>query len=302
MGYAEVAIGAASASLSPSFGQPTGSGNLLLCWLAANSDSATPPFTTSSDGWNIPEELQFGTAFAWSGLAWKAGSSAGETPPAFGPSGTSAPFSMLGEFSGAPASSPVDQVGNGGGGGGADQVATCSAPDTQGGDLLAGVAYWNGGASAPTITTTLTDSDGNPVTANSASNSGSSGILYDFTWGIAGPAAGPGGDELAATLSAFSGGCCGIVSFSPASGGTDITAALALALAPLKASLAGAETIAARFAVPLAPAKMALSAAETGSDITASLALALAPLKTALSNRPAGGGAPYPYHHRGSHR
>jgi hypothetical protein len=208
-------LGAVSATLSPSFGQATAAGHLLVAWLASNDSGATDPWSTSSPGWTIAGG--FGGAFEWTGIAYKGNCAAGETAPSFASSGTpSSTVSMLGEFSGGATSSPLDQTGNGGEGGGSDQAVSCSAPDGQGGDLIVTVTFWNGGATTPTITTTMADTNGSAVTAHVVNNSGGANPYYDFAWGIAGATLGASGDSLAATLSGFSNGGCGIASFKPA--------------------------------------------------------------------------------------
>lgn len=216
MSYALVKLGSVAASLSPAFGQSTAAADLLVCWLGSNSGSATNPFTVSSGtGWTVDG---FGGAFEWAGIAYKPDCGAGETAPVFADGGASSHFTMLGEFSGGALASVLDQAGNGGEGGGSDQVAQASAPDSAAGDLIIGAVFWNGGATTPTISTTLTDSSGATVTPNVVNNAGGVNPFYDFAWGIAGATLGASGDELTATLSGFSNGGCGIASFKAASG------------------------------------------------------------------------------------
>src|SRR5581483_11696678 len=220
MAYALVSAGAVSPTLNPSFGAATTAGNLLIAWLFCNSSSATAPFTIlSGAGWQCPPALQFGTAFVWAGIAYKADCGTGETAPQFGPAGVSSAFTKLGEFSGGSAASPADQNGNGGSSGGGTQAAACSAPDTQAGDLIIYAAGWNGGTASLTITPSMADGAGNSITPGADTNSGTgTGVYYSFLWGVA-AAAGAGGDTATSVLSGLENGACGIASFSPAGGG-----------------------------------------------------------------------------------
>lgn len=218
MTYALVgSLGTPSTSLSPSFGQATSAGSLLVAWLGCNSSSGTNPFSTSSTGWTVLSA--FGGAFDWAGIAYKPNSASGETAPVFTAGGPSAPISMLGEFSGGALSSVSDKTGTGSGSG--TQTATCSAADTQAGNLIIGVVYWNSPGGAATATDSITDTNGSSVTASHVTGQpgGSGTFVYDFVWGVAGAVLGGSGDSFTATLSAFSGGSSGIASFSPAGGG-----------------------------------------------------------------------------------
>jgi hypothetical protein len=126
---------------------------------------------------------------------------------------------MLGEFSGGATVSSPDQ------GGGAiastPTTVTASGVDGQAGDLIIFCVGWNGGNTGPTtITTTMHDSNGSPVTTSQADNHTSTGTtFYDFAWGVAGGTLGVSADTATATLGVFSGGGGAIASFKPAGGG-----------------------------------------------------------------------------------
>ena len=218
MAVALVSLGPVSASFSPSFGQSTTAGDLLVAWLASNSGSATNPFTTSSGGWTIiPGDPGTYGGYAWTAVAYKANCAAGETAPVFsdGVTGT-AIYSQLGEFSGAATSNVLDQSGTGSGD--EIQTAACTAPDTQSGDLIVSGAYWNSPGGAATASVTLTGGTGAAVTPNTTTGQpgGAGTTVYAFTWGVAG-AAGADDDTAVGTLSAFAGSGSVIASFKAGS-------------------------------------------------------------------------------------
>lgn len=219
MGYALVGtLGAVANTLSPSFGQATTAGNLLIAWLGANDGGSTAPFSTTSPGWTVISP-QSGSAFNWAAIAYKANCGTSESPPVFSSAGgPSAPFTQLGEFSGGATSSPLDQ--SAAGSGSTIQTAQNAAADGQGGDLIIAVVYWNAPGGTQTASNALTDTSGATVTAHttSAQPGGAGTVVYDFVWGIAGATLGTSGDKLVATLTAFSGGTSGIASFKPAGG------------------------------------------------------------------------------------
>jgi hypothetical protein len=216
MAVALVKLGAVASSLSPSFGQPTTAGNILVAWLTSNSGNATDPFGSSSPGW--VKAVTGGSAFEWTSIWYKADCGASETAPVFTDSGSSAGNSLLGEFSGAAIVSPLDSSGSSSGGS-TNQTATNAAPDAAAGDLIIFSAMWNGGNAGGTITNAMTDSGGNSVTPNATDNSGSAGsFYYDFVWGVAGTT-GVSEDTATAMMSAFNNGSCAIVSFLAAGSG-----------------------------------------------------------------------------------
>jgi hypothetical protein len=151
------------------------------------------------------------------------------------------------------------------------------------------------------MTRTMTDSDGNAVTANSVNNSGTgTGVYYDFSWGIAGATTGSAGDEFTSTLSGFETGSSGVTSFLAAGGGGGVTVNLttpnlALAAPVIAPQFAGAVTLTtpnlALAAPVLAPAG---SGAATVQLTTPNLQLG-APLITPFIGVPgASGVAPVP--------
>jgi hypothetical protein len=212
MSYALVSAGSvANGSLSPSFGKPTTAGHLLVAWLFSNPSSATDPFTVTGAGWT--QAVAGGGPYGWVSAWYRADCNAGEAPPVFSAGDSSNAASMLAEFSGGAASGPAGPAGQAG----AVETATCTAPDSTGGDLIVYCCGWNGGTGATTITCAMADSSGAPVTPVTYADPGDvTGWKYLFAWGVAGPATGDDGDTCTGTLGAFSGGSCGIASFKPA--------------------------------------------------------------------------------------
>lgn len=214
MAVSLVSAGAPASNFSPSFGQPTTAGNLLVLWLYGNDGASSNPFSTTTPGWE--QAVVTGGPYSWGAIWYKANCAANETPPTFTDSGASESWSCLAEFSGAIITNTLDQSGSSSASVPTQTVST-SAPDSQSGDLIIGMAGWNGTNQGATISNTLTDSSGATVTATAYSNSGdeSTAFYYDFVWGIA---TGTGGstDTLAATLSEYSGGTAALVSFAAA--------------------------------------------------------------------------------------
>jgi hypothetical protein len=199
-----------TSGLSPAFGQPTTAGDLLVAWLISSDSSATDPFSTISPGWSAA--FAAGSSSQWTSVWYKPDCAAGETAPVFtSANGGPSLISMLGEFSGAALSSPVDSSGTS-----ASPAAACAAPDSAGGDLIIFSVCWNSGNGGGTITTTMTDSAGSAVTPGAAAGVAGTWIYYGFAWGIAGAATGTGKDTAAGTLSVSGGAASGIVSFKAA--------------------------------------------------------------------------------------
>jgi hypothetical protein len=221
MGYALVKLGAVSSSLSPSFGQPTTAGNLLVAWVFTNDSPATNPLSTTSPGWVQATPAGGGGPYEWTTVFYKADCGASETAPTFADSGGgSGPLSLLGEFSGGATASVLDSSGTGSGS--STQTATNAAPDAAGGDLIIFASVWNGGNTGGTFTTTMADSSGASVTPAVTGNSGAGGgvtVFYGFSWGVAGAVTGAGEDTATGNLSVYSGGGSAIASFKAAGGG-----------------------------------------------------------------------------------
>src|SRR5438477_5453899 len=88
-------------SVSPTFGQATTAGNLLICWLIGAPNGYTLP-----SGWSQAASSFDGQT---SLVLYKANCGASETAPSFTTATNTFMAAALGEFSGAATTSPVDQ-------------------------------------------------------------------------------------------------------------------------------------------------------------------------------------------------
>lgn len=205
-----VSAGAVSASLSPSFGQPTTAGDLLVAWVSSNSGSATFDTAVTGAGWLLAGFT--GTAFEWNSLWYKPGCSRAESPPVFSSTGGQAtsPLSGLLEFRNA---RYLDQV--------AGTTATQSltfAPasaDTASGDLVFAFAAWGTSSAGPaSITMTGTDSSGAALPLSVSDNAASAGHQFWVTgWAQAGQPFGPVTDSVTAGIGMFGNGGGVLASF-----------------------------------------------------------------------------------------
>ncbi len=196
MAIALVKAGTLVTTLSPSFGQATGAGNLLVAWLAANNSSTTDPYSVSGTGWTKVVSAGASGAYSWVSLYYKMASAAGETAPVFSAAGSSTySASQLAEFSGAATTSALDSYNSID----TDTASTlaCTASDVSGGDLI--LAVTNNGdydGAAPTITS-MADSSGTAVTGTVAgSGYPGGGWGCTFAYGIAGSATGTSKDTI----------------------------------------------------------------------------------------------------------
>lgn len=214
MSIALVSQGAIAASGSPAFGAVTGSGHLLLAWVASTGNGAAASITTTATGWSQADAG--GAAFNWAAVWYKPNCGAAETPPVFTDPNGSVTYSQLAEFSGAATATPVDQHGNGFSGGGNSFWEVRLAADADAGDLLAAVGFWNGANAGGTISITqFTDSAGAAVTPTLQQAANGSGLYFGSLWGITGNT-GNSGDDVFLNLSVFDSGGGAVVSFKPA--------------------------------------------------------------------------------------
>ena len=209
-----VSAGAAALSFTPSFGQPTTAGDLLLAWVYSNSSSSTFSTTCANPSWTLAGHA--GAAFGWESLWYKLDCGHAETPPTFSDTGYSEPMSQLLEFSGVYA---LDQVAPGSGT--EDITYTAASPDTASGDLVFGFCAWNGSnTGATTITLSGQDSSGAALVLTQADNHaagvGPGSTQYWVTgWAQAAAPAGPDLDTMTATIGFFAGGGGVMASFKP---------------------------------------------------------------------------------------
>jgi hypothetical protein len=168
---------AATATVSPAFGQATTAGNLLIAWVARRG--ATGWTVGAATGWT---QAVMGGGTGDNAIFYKANCGANETAPTFTSTGTSGTlWAMLAEFSGAATVSVLDQIGTAAGS--AAQTVTCAAPDTAGGALQ--VVSASGGGGGQTVT--FSDTYGSNATAIVASRTPAATATaegYSFTYAI----------------------------------------------------------------------------------------------------------------------
>lgn len=194
-------VASGSTSASPSFGQSTTSGNLLLAWVSLNDSASSFPLSPPS-GWGEAEVT--GVSYNYGALFYKNNCGSGETAPSFSDSNATEMHAGLAEFSGIAVPSlggPVDQHGH------AISANPCSASagDTASGDLVVGLSVWNGSNSGPTLGGTISDYTGNPLTTHVIhDNSGAGpGLFYHFTYAVTTGHAPQNGDTLTASIDVF---------------------------------------------------------------------------------------------------
>ena len=184
-----VAAGSAAESFSPSFGQPTAKGDLLIGWTFCNSSSASFNITCADPSWTLANTA--GESYGWSGLWYKINCGAAEVPPTFSSSGASFVMSQLLEFSHQVVA--FDQTGTFTNNSGPDFTVAASAPDTASGNLIIGLATWSGPDATPvTASISGSDSSGTPVTYSTVSNAATTGqIPFAVAWAQASPRPAP---------------------------------------------------------------------------------------------------------------
>jgi hypothetical protein len=100
-------VATGTTSVSPTFGQSTTAGNLLILWVADNNSSSSPPLPS---GWSSAASTVQGSA-----IFYKPNCGAGETAPTLSDAGSVFMAACLGEFSGADTSAPRDRFSTSGG-------------------------------------------------------------------------------------------------------------------------------------------------------------------------------------------
>ena len=220
-----VSCGSAVQTLSPSFGQSTSAGDVLLAWVFSNTGASSFNTTCSNPNWTLVDYA--GAAFGWTSLWYRENCLAGETAPVFTSSGATGPYSQLAEFRNV---GVLDQFGTATSGNQNITLAMGST-DTQSGDFVAGILFWAGGNQTPvTITASAVDSSGSAMTLNTTStNQGTTGQnAYLFFWGQASNGIGPGVDTVTGSLSTFDGAQGIMGSFTPFQGFSTFTETLGL--------------------------------------------------------------------------
>ena len=215
MSIVPVSVGTLSATLSPAFGQATTAGHLLIAWVSSNNDSVTDLFTVSGTGW--VKITTNGGQYDWATIYYKPNCGASETAPVFSAAGTNyAEGSVLAEFSGAAATTPLDSFGDSGGSVSGTTTAAYTASDAGAGDLIVYAACWLGGSGTNTMSS-MVDSSGTAVTPTSPGTGINGNYSYLFAYGIAG-STGSNKDTASALNSGLGSGQSVIASFLAAAG------------------------------------------------------------------------------------
>lgn len=162
---------ATGAPPTPTFGQATTAGNLLVAWVRANG---TVTITTSSTGWALAAGFVSGVR-----IFARPNCGAGESAPTW--SGGNATV-MLGEFSGGATSSPVDLTGTANGAT-SPQTATGAGADAAAGELVLGCEAIDL-SKAGTHTSSITYNNGASSLGDAHNDGTSTTQHYRFSYGI----------------------------------------------------------------------------------------------------------------------
>lgn len=208
---AGTATSTATTSVTPTFGQSTAAGNLLIAWLMCGS-SIGGTFSGPA-GWH---QAVVSSANADAAIWYKAVSVAGESNPAFNTtsSGITILAAVLAEFSTGATGGAVDQVGSGNSGS-SPVVANAAAADAADGNVVAATASILLSKSG---TNTTTDTMNNGATATSLGNNDSTTTNwhYKFVYGITTGHTSADQDSEAQSSMNFSAADLAIASFKPA--------------------------------------------------------------------------------------
>lgn len=182
MAIALVKLGTATTgttSVSPTFGQATAAGDLLVAWLSAPGGAAAPG---APSGWSTGKVQLDSLNNRYSCIFYKANSGASETAPTFTDGAATFMAAALGEFSGADTLAPLDQSA-GANGLTSTQVLTAASADAASGDL---VIACDGFAYSMAATKTTSDTFNNGATATDVGNNDgtSSATHYRMSYGI----------------------------------------------------------------------------------------------------------------------
>jgi hypothetical protein len=172
-------VATGTTTISPTFGQTTTAGNLLVLLIAAqgsaDSTDRTPTGYTRADGTSGDQ--------AETNVYFKANCGAGETAPTYTDSGATSIAGVLAEFSGVATTSPLDQHISTSGGITSPQTATTAGADVGATELVLGIdrlVY----SMAATKTTTNAFNNGATATDLGNNDGTSSANHYRFSYGI----------------------------------------------------------------------------------------------------------------------
>jgi len=167
---------------TPTLGQATTAGNLLISWVTDNAASANQ-VTTAATGWTLVGTGSFFTGVGNTYVFYRPNCGAGEAAPTFTLTGNTDGNISIAEFSGAATVSPVDASGVASGGpGGSPLTNNATTVDGQVGDLIvtSDIAAWSTSAAR---TTTATYNNG-ATAILASSQSGSAARFYEFAYGF----------------------------------------------------------------------------------------------------------------------
>lgn len=219
MAYALVKAGTvasnAAATVSPTFGQATGSANLLIAWVigwGASADTAT-----TATGWVVAKQQRVSLVGTQTAAVWyRPNSGSGETAPTFTMAGATQMIAALAEFSGGATSSPVDQIGFNTGGTTSPQLLAQAVTDVSAGELFVPCLLWTL-SKAGTATTADTYVDGATPGAIGNNDATSTTQHYRLSYEIT--VANTAADQLSQTnssmnISVVGGACASFLLFS----------------------------------------------------------------------------------------
>lgn len=196
-----------SQTASPDFGQSTTEGNFLVAFVCANSvrgEEETDEITCSDEFTWHP-----GTAasadYNQAAIFYKPNCGSGETAPSFsGNDNSSYVVALLAEFSGVStnASTVLDQIA---GYYGFPSGCACSRADSEAGELLVGMASWNGPNAVTGLAAGMTGSQGSSLSVNTlAANATGTPPQYVMAWAVNDSTLGSDAETFAGTFSSGS--------------------------------------------------------------------------------------------------
>src|ERR1035438_2956344 len=214
MAIALVKAGTPSAHVTPTFGQATTAGNLLICRLTGVQSGGNCTATISGTGWTLAVHgvagLNAPTTYIW----YRMNCGASETAPTVTCTGGTTWSAELSEWSGAATTSALDKTGTGT----ANFTAACSGNDTNASDLAVAVMCIYG-SGTPVFTDSWSPSGGSVVDVQSLA--GGTSQNFHFTGYLLSGNGGSAADtDTATTSGSTSSRSWAIASFLPASGAT----------------------------------------------------------------------------------
>jgi len=199
------------------FAEPVQAGSLLI-GCVAHALSGTAP-STGPAGWT---GLLQPAGFGHMAMFYKADAAAGEPPAVFGTGGSGANMrAVVAEVRGLPGAQLDQWTGTEatGGGGGSIVTVTAPSPDTQPGNLIVCMFFWNGGAASPVTGTNIRDSSGTARPASVAAKDDGelvAAIKFAVTYLVAGSPLGTATNQGTGSIGVFASGRGLMASFKSA--------------------------------------------------------------------------------------